>query len=129
VSVRTLRRPVQLGKFEAEFDQLQAPEQELVLEVLRDLRKAESLPGDDDIDELIPPCRAAGWRRRVPGTALWVYYDVDGGFLELRSIRVPKQLSDAQSAALEEELNRPLSIPYLQPVPDPPPDPEGQDTP
>jgi hypothetical protein len=44
--------------------------------VLNELRKAESLPDDDDFDFVIPPVLPA-WRRPVPQTELWVVYRLD----------------------------------------------------
>jgi hypothetical protein len=125
--MRRLRRLFESGRFEADFADLSAEQQEQVLAVLRTMRKEAELPGPDDVDEILPPCsRPAGWRRQVPGTELWVYYDLRGELgvdISLRFVRVPPRLSDAALEALRKELEERSPAPHLKPVPDRPNDP------
>lgn len=126
MNVRKLRQLRTSGKFEAEVSALPASAQEHVFEVLRRLRAEEELPGGDDVDEILPPCVPAGWRRAVPTTDLWVFYDLskDGDFVSLRTVRVPRTLSPEALAALEDDLARRAPTPYIRAVPAPD-DPEG----
>jgi hypothetical protein len=122
LSVRRLRTLREGGHFEADLSQLSAATQDRVYEVLRQLRTESELPGLDDVDELIPPAKPAGWRRPVPGTDVWIYYDLAEGeaYVALRSVGVPRTLSAEALEALEQELMGPPPTPYIRPVPDEP---------
>lgn len=54
--------------------------------VVRQLRRESRLPGDDDVDDVIPPVVPI-WRRRVPNTDLWVFYDANDEHLLLWTVK------------------------------------------
>lgn len=122
MSVRRLRTLRDGGRFEAAAAELPPATQARVFEVLRGLRADETLPGDADVGEVIPPCMPAGWRRAVPGSDLWVYYKVskDRAYVDLLSVRVPETMSAAAAEALEAELAGPPPTPYIRLVTDDP---------
>jgi hypothetical protein len=124
LSVRPLRTRREAGRFERDVKALSDGDRRRVRDVVKRLCLDETLPGADDVDELIPPCKPNGWRRPVPETSLWVYYNftADVRHVDLYSVRIPRELSDEALEALREELEGPPPHPYLQPVPDPPSD-------
>jgi hypothetical protein len=75
MNVRALRAVGERVSFKTARGRLKAFEVAAVKAVIGELRKAEELPGDADYDDLIPPCIPV-WRRSVPGTDLWVVYEV-----------------------------------------------------
>jgi hypothetical protein len=72
--VRQLRSASEGNAFRLKRARLTEYEARCVKAVIGELRKAESLPGDDDFDDVIPPCIPV-WRRFVPNTDLWLFYE------------------------------------------------------
>jgi hypothetical protein len=84
--VRRLRAPYVQGSFETKLARLNDYERAQVKLVVNGLRTAPELPGDDDVDDIRPPCMPV-LRRAVPNTALWVYYEASEDTVYLWSVK------------------------------------------
>ena len=76
--VRHLRVANESDTFRQKRKRLTESEARLVARTIGTLRIAETLPDDDDHDDIIPPCLPV-LRRAVPETDLWVYFHVVEG--------------------------------------------------
>jgi hypothetical protein len=80
---RKLRKPIAYQRFSEQREKITAQERAAVNVIIGELRKAEGLPGDEDIEGQIFPA-PQGWKRRVPNTDLWVwYYETETGEIAL----------------------------------------------
>ena len=87
--LRRIRDVRECGGFTDKRKRLTEYEAAQLKEVVRRMRIEEPLPSDDDVADIRPPCVPV-WRRPVPDTGLWLYFEASHERIWLWSVKVPE---------------------------------------